>query len=467
MVTVGEARYDLDKAKQELEMQKSLTQAKQLEVQSVQLPQVPRRQLQVRGIMDMIKRKIQGQKLEQQKSESLGTLSSYQQQLKEREQSLSQYEGELSAVESQQAAAGQRLREYQYGRKLGLRGAAPIGLSGVAREGYRDAQDSLASAQKLKQLSATLSAEGITIPQFRAMTSEQIGALSPTTISNLEDAGLLRLPETMTVTDLPPVTYRLPETMTVTDLPPVTYGGSSLSPTLQTYQIPEEYKQGPQQYAKGTAMNYNVPDFPQYNYDTTTGQLTEIQKIDTPNIFQRGIGTVAKGFDWVEYQAGRIPIPKLPVYSAIDKAKAGNLAGALGIGYQPTEISTIGQEVAKFRGGLSNAGKMGKEGITDILNLLPGEQVYSETYPERNIPIYKDETGIYNPTTGQYESPSFYTLPGGTRTTALGYIPAIVGLTPEIAGYYASAGLMLGTDVIMAGENIRNVEKVVDVEMQK
>ena len=55
MVTVGEARYDLDKAKQELEMQKSLTQAKQLEIQSVQLPQVPQRQLQTRKIMDIIK----------------------------------------------------------------------------------------------------------------------------------------------------------------------------------------------------------------------------------------------------------------------------------------------------------------------------------------------------------------------------------------------------------------------------
>jgi len=63
MVTIAEARKDLDTAKQELGIQQSLAKAKELEVQSVQLSQVPRRQLQTRGMMDMIKRKIIGQNL--------------------------------------------------------------------------------------------------------------------------------------------------------------------------------------------------------------------------------------------------------------------------------------------------------------------------------------------------------------------------------------------------------------------
>ena len=322
-----------------------------------------------------------------------------------------------------------------------------LGLSKVAREGYRDAQDSLASAQKLRQMSAALSAEGLTIPQFRAMTSEQLGALSPQTISNLEDAGLLRLPETMTVTDLPAVTY----------------GPSSLS-SLQTYQIPEEYKQGPQQYAKGTAMNYNVPEAPQYSYDKTTGQFTEIQKVATPNIFQKGFGTLAKGYDWAVTQYTNFPIPKIPIYQQIDKAKAGDLLGAL---YPVPEFSTVGQESQKFREGLSRGRELFSQAVTAGLNLLPGEQKYSETYPERNVPIYKDETGIYNPTTGVYESPSYYTLPSETKLTALGYIPAVAGIAPEIAGYVAASGLMLGTDIAVAGQNIKDVEKVVDKEMQK
>ena len=201
MVTIAEARKDLDTAKQELGIQQSLAKAKELEVQSVQLSQVPRRQLQTRGMMDMIKRKIMGQKLEQQKAESLGTLSSYQQQLKERGQSLSQYETELSAVEQQQAVAVKQKRDYEYGRKLGLRGVGVRGfnLSRAAQQGYQDAIEKVQYTQKTIKNVEALQREGITLPQFQAMTSEQLNTLSAQTISNLESAGLL----TTTVPDVP------------------------------------------------------------------------------------------------------------------------------------------------------------------------------------------------------------------------------------------------------------------------
>ena len=402
MVTLQEARVELDKAKQELGMQQDLAQAKQLEIQSVQLPQVPQRQLQTRGIMDMIKRRIMGQNLEQQKTQALAPLTAYQQQFQQRKQEVSQYGQELSVLEQQQAALEAQQSEYEYGRKLGLRGAPPIGLSAMAKEGYRNAAADIQAYEARK------------------------GALQ----------------ETMTTQELGPI-YQTP---------PSTYA-----------PVPTQL---PREYASGTAMNYNVPEAPQFTYDKTTGQFTEVPKVNVPGIFEKGYTFATKTVP--TFIAG---IPSPSPYSFIDKAKAGDIRGALGypgalVNY-PSYDSTIGQEAEKFSVGLSRGRELISQVTTKIINLLPGEQRYTKTIPERNVPIYKTETGIYNPTTGEYESPSYYTLPEETRLTPLGYIPAVAGIVPEVAGYIAAPEFMFGTDIAVAGQKIKDVEKVVDIEMQK
>lgn len=205
----------METAKQEYVMQQELVGGERLKIQSTQLPLVPRRQMQFRGLMELVKRRIQGQKLEQQKGTAMGVLSDYERQLKERGQSISQYESELAGLEAQQRAA-----EEAYQQAMAEQAFA-VKMSGKPRDilmekQFSKSQRTALAAQRAKLVYNTqmgaIQQAGFTALQWKGVTPEQLGGLPESTLKNLENAGII----TRTTTTTPGGFYTPPPTQTQT-----------------------------------------------------------------------------------------------------------------------------------------------------------------------------------------------------------------------------------------------------------
>jgi len=447
MVTLQEARQEVNRAKEQLEIQRSLIKAKELEIQSTQLPSVPQRQLQTRGIMGLIKRKLQQQQLTGQKAQAIGSLEPYRQEVGEREKTISSYESALSSKEAEAAKIANKIREYEYGQKLGAKNSNVFlgNLSPIARAGYQQAK---AVYDYYKGRADSLAKAGLTPGQFDKLTNEQLNALPKTTLTILEDEGLARLPETTTITEVGPKYRQAPYDYRETG-----------------YYIPEEPKAPSYAPQFGTIIDYNIPTPPKF---------TDIPEIKPKGFLQKAADVL---FDKIPDKFAGLPTQELPLYDASTKFAAGDLAGGLKSSVSSSfdwfnpltrPKSTVGEEAKKVIGGLAYSGKLSQEGWEDILQrTLPGEQTFSKVLPERKVPIYLSETGIYNPETKQYDAPTTFTLPSKEVRTNLGVVTSAIGLIPTVASYVAAPEAFLIGDVAVAGQGIRDVEKEVDKQIRE
>jgi len=255
-------------------MQQELLGGEKLKVQSTQLPLVPRRQMQFRGIMELVKRRIQGQKLEQQKGAAMGVLSGYEQQLKERGQSISQYENELAGLEAQQRAAEQAYQQALAEQTFAAKISGRTGVEGAVRLYGSKGEKAALAAQKAKEIYNTqmsaIQKAGFTALQWKGITSEKLASLPESTQKNLENAGLI----TRSVTTTPESFYTPPSTQT------------------QTYTIPSGTDR--RYFAGGTAESYG----PKFNNASVSGngrgitgnvisQPVRVNQLQSPSFFKK------------------------------------------------------------------------------------------------------------------------------------------------------------------------------------
>ena len=206
MTSVQEARQQLQTARTQVDMQRQLVESSRLQAQSAALPGLGQTQLRGRGVMGLIKRKIQQSQLEKQRGKALQKISAAEQEISGREEQLGKFEGAIQSVEAQQRAIAEaRQQQKQYFKyQSGQIGASQL-EPGIARAlQKRQAQQEIFQERMEDVVQREL---GMSYSELIDKGSFDIQTLSPTSLQALKGAGIeFKLPTTQTITETAPLT---------------------------------------------------------------------------------------------------------------------------------------------------------------------------------------------------------------------------------------------------------------------